>query len=133
MIPRLVAAGHSVVAISRDPRKIDALRSSGAEGAICDVFDAVRLAGIVQDTAPDAIVHQLTALPAAMNPRQLAAIYARNNRVRSEGTRNLLAAARAAKVTRMVLQSMGTWYRPEGGAVKTEQDPLWTDAPEPIG
>jgi nucleoside-diphosphate-sugar epimerase len=133
MIPRLVEAGHAVTAISRDPGKLELLRSVGAEGSVCDVFDRERLAAVVRDAAPDAIINQLTELPASMNPRQLEAIYTRNNRVRSEGTRNLIAASRAAGVSRMILQSMGTWYRPEGEAVKSEQAPLWTDAPEPIG
>lgn len=133
MIPQLVGAGHSVLAITREPGKCDALRRAGAEAVVCDVFDADRLKRIVAEAAPEAIVHQLTDLPRTMNPRRLGAIYERNNRVRREGTRNLIAAARHAKVGRIVVQSMGTWYRPEGGAVKSEPDPLWTDAPEPIG
>lgn len=133
LIPRLAGAGHSVVAITRQPGKSEWLRRAGAEAIVCDVFDAGRLAGVVRDAGPDAIVHQLTDLPATMNPRKLKEIYDRNNRVRREGTRNLIAAARAAGVGRLVVQSMGTWYRPEGGPVKSETDPLWTDAPEPIG
>lgn len=133
MIPQLTEAGHSVVAITRDPAKAQALRERGVEAVICDVFDRERVAAAVRDARPDAIVHQLTDLPAAMNPRKLSAVYERNNRVRREGTANLVAAARNAGVTRFIVQSMGTWYRPEGGPVKTEEDPLWTDAPEPIG
>ena len=56
-----------------------------------------------------AIIHQLTDLPAAMNPRRLKSVYERNNRVRREGTANLIGAARAAGVSRLVVQSMGTW------------------------
>lgn len=133
IIPRLVAAGHSVVAISRHSEKLDTLRHAGATAVVCDVFDRQRLMAAVRDAAPAAIVHQLTDLPSTMNPRQLEAIYARNDRVRREGTSNLIAAAREANVTRLVVQSMATWYRPDGEAIKTEEDPLWTDAPEPIG
>jgi 2-alkyl-3-oxoalkanoate reductase len=68
-----------------------------------------------------------------MNPRRLKTIYERNNRVRREGTANLVEAARRANVGRIVVQSMATWYRSEGGPIKSENDPLWTDAPEPIG
>jgi nucleoside-diphosphate-sugar epimerase len=133
MIPRLVAAGHSVVAITRQPAKCDWLRRAGAAAMICDVFDVDRLNAAVREAAPEALVHQLTDLPATMNPRKLSDIYTRNNRVRRDGTRNLIAAARLANVNRFIVQSMGTWYRPEGGPIKTETDPLWRDAPEPIG
>jgi nucleoside-diphosphate-sugar epimerase len=133
MIPQLTEAGHSVVAITRDPAKAQALRERGVEAVICDVFDRGRVTAAVRDGRPDAIVHQLTDLPASMNPRKLSAVYERNDRVRREGTASLLAAAKNAGVTRFIVQSMGTWYRPEGGFIKTEEDPLWTDAPEPIG
>ncbi len=133
MIPQLVAAGHSVVAITRHPQKFDPFRDAGVEAVVCDVFDLVRLTAVVRDAAPDVVVHQLTDLPSSMDPRRLAEIYDRNNRVRREGTANLVAAAQAAGVTRMVVQSMCTWYRPEGSPVKSEDAPLWTDAPEPIG
>lgn len=133
LIPLLAAAGHHVVAITRDSTKTAWLRQCGADAVVCDVFDRAALTSAVRAAAPEAIINQLTDLPAAMNPRKLEAIYARNNRVRREGTANLIAAAREAAVARLVVQSMATWYRPDGSAVKTEQDPLWTDAPEPIG
>jgi nucleoside-diphosphate-sugar epimerase len=133
MIPQLVAAGHAVTAISRQPGKIAWLRDEGAHGVLCDVFHTNKLTTAVRDAAPDAIVNQLTALPATMNPRHLGAHYEANNRVRQEGTANLLAAARQASVDRMVVQSMATWYEPKGSPIKSENDPLWTDAPEPIG
>jgi 2-alkyl-3-oxoalkanoate reductase len=133
MIPKLVAGGHSVVAITRQEEKCDLLRRAGAEAVVCDVFDAGRLDEVVRQAAPEAIIHQLTDLPASMNPRQLAAIYERNNQVRRDGTRNLIAAARQANVGRMIVQSMATWYQPAGGPIKSENEPLWMDAPEPIG
>jgi nucleoside-diphosphate-sugar epimerase len=89
--------------------------------------------GVARALAPDAVVHQLTDLPAAMDPSKAAEIYERNNRVRRDGTRHLLDAATAAGATRFVVQSMGTWYEPVGGPIKTETDPLWTGAPEPLG
>jgi len=133
LIPQLVTAGHPPVAMTRDPQKAARLRDAGAEAVVCDVFDRERLVAVVRDAAPEALVHQLTDLPAAMNPRRLGTLYEANNRVRREGTANLIAAGRQAAVGRIVVQSMGTWYRPEGGPVKSEDDPLWTDAPEPIG
>jgi len=133
LIPQLLDAGHQVVAITRREDRAGELRRRGAEAIVCDVFDADRLAQAVRAAAPAAIVNQLTDLPAAMDPRLVEAAYARNNRVRREGTRNLLAAASAASVPRFIVQSMATWYRPEGGRIKEESDPLWTDAPEPLG
>lgn len=133
LVPQLIEAGHQVSAISRQDARVDALRRLGVDAFVCDVFDADRLADAVARAAPDAIVHQLTDLPATMDPRQIERAYANNNRVRREGTRNLLAAARRASVSRFIVQSMATWYRPEGGRVKVESDPLWTDAPEPLG
>jgi nucleoside-diphosphate-sugar epimerase len=133
MIPQLLAAGHEVTAISRSPAKADALGRQGVRALTCDAFDPAGLARVVADAAPDAIIHQLTDLPARMDVRKLGEVYARNNRARREGTRNLLDAARRASVPRFIVQSMGTWYRPEGGDIKTETDPLWSDAPEPIG
>jgi nucleoside-diphosphate-sugar epimerase len=119
--------------MTRVPSRTATITAAGAEAVVGDVFDREGLVAAVRAAMPDAIVHQLTDLPAAMNPRQLDAIYDRNNRVRREGTRNLVAAAVQSGVRRFVVQSMGTWYRPEGGLIKSESDPLWTDAPEPIG
>jgi nucleoside-diphosphate-sugar epimerase len=136
-IRQLQAAGHSVVAVTRDPAKARSLERAGVDAVVCDVFDAPRLTEAVSAASPDAIIHQLTDLPTAMNPRRLKAIYEANNRVRREGTANLIAAGRTAGVPRMVVQSMGTWYRPDDPGVQrglaVEGDALWTDAPEPLG
>ena len=75
MVPRLIAAGHAVRAITRQADRSIWLREAGADAHICDVFDRERLIAIVRDAAPDAIVHQLTDLPAAMNPRKLDELY----------------------------------------------------------
>ena len=79
---------------------------------------------------PDAIVHQLTAIPANLNLRRFDREFALTNRLRTEGTDNLLAAARAAGVRRVVAQSFAGWtYERAGGSVKTEEDPLDPDPP----
>jgi nucleoside-diphosphate-sugar epimerase len=137
LIPQLQAAGHSVVGVTRDPAKAESLRGTGVDAVVCDVFDRPALTAAVAAAAPGAIIQQLTDLPAALNPRRLKAIYERNNRVRREGTANLIAAGRTAGVPRIVVQSMATWYRPDDHDVQRgpalEGDALWTDAPEPIG
>lgn len=133
MIPLLLQAGHVVTAISRSAERLQPLERLGVKAIVCDVFDAAKLEEAVLRATPGAIIHQLTDLPANMDPRHIRTVYARNNRVRREGTRILVAAARRAAVRKFIVQSMGTWYRPEGSDVKSENDPLWTDAPEPIG
>jgi nucleoside-diphosphate-sugar epimerase len=133
LVSQLVASGHQVVGLTRSPDKIAALKNAGAEAEVCDVFDRDRLIAVARAAAPDAVIHQLTDLPSAMDPGRLADIYERNNRVRREGTRNLLDAAASAGARRFVVQSMASWYQPTGGPIKTEVDPLWTNAPEPLG
>ena len=133
LVRQLAAAGHQVIAVTRSPAKAAALQQTGADAVVCDVYDRDRLTAAARDASPDAVVHQLTDLPPAMDPGRLAEIYERNNRVRREGTRNLLDAATAAGSARFVVQSMATWYEPVGATVKAETDPLWRNAPEPLG
>src|SRR5829696_3989837 len=133
LVPRLVQAGHKVTAITRSEAKLAELRNAGAEPILCDVFDTGRLRTVVAQAEPDAVVNQLTDLPQRLNPRKLGEYYAANNRVRREGTHNLLSAALGAGVRRFVVQGAAYWYAPSGGPVKTEEAPLYLDAPPPIG
>ncbi len=133
LVPQLVEAGHQVTAITRSKEKLGMLSDLGAEAVVCDVFDAGRLGTVVARAEPDAVINQLTDLPQSLNPRKLKEYYAANNRVRREGTRNLLDAARGAGVSRFLAQGAAYWYAPTGGPVKTEEAPLYLDAPAPIG
>jgi nucleoside-diphosphate-sugar epimerase len=133
MVPSLVKAGHTVTAMTRDQARVAQLEAAGARGVVCDVFDRETLQATVTAAAPEAVVHQLTDLPPAMDAKRIEEIYTRNNRVRREGTRNLLDAFRQAGGRTFIVQSMSSWYRPEGDMVKPESAPLWTDAPEPLG
>ena len=133
LVPQLVEAGHQVTAITRSEEKLGMLGELGAEAVLCDVFDAGRLGTVVARAKPDAVINELTDLPQSLNPRRLAEYYAANNRVRLEGTRNLLSAALGAGVRRFLVQGSAYWYAPTGGAVKTEEAPLYLDAPAPIG
>ena len=99
---------------------------------VVDVFDADALRAAMAEAPPEVIVHQLTALPERIDFRK-ADTYAATNRVRTEGTRNLIDAARAAGARRFVCQSIAFAYRTEGGGVKTENDPLLEDAPGAFG
>jgi 2-alkyl-3-oxoalkanoate reductase len=133
LVPQLVEAGHQVTAITRSKEKLGMLYELGSEAVLCDVFDATRLGTVVAQAEPEAVINELTDLPQSLNPRKLTEYYAANNRVRREGTSNLLSAARGAGVRRFLIQGAAYWYAPTGGAVKTEEAPLYLDAPAPIG
>jgi nucleoside-diphosphate-sugar epimerase len=104
LVPLLVEAGHEVAGMTRSPDKAGSLRDLGAEPVICDVFDAGALAEAVAAYGPDSIFHQLTDLPD--NVTDMASFGARNDRIRSEGTHNLLAAAVAAGAEQFIAQSI---------------------------
>lgn len=104
LVPLLLAAGHTVAGLTRSDGKSQRLRELGAQPVVCDVFDAAALSEAVTAFNPDAVIHQLTDLP--QDPTQLAAGTAANSRIRREGTRNLIAAARAAGAGRLLAQSV---------------------------
>jgi nucleoside-diphosphate-sugar epimerase len=123
LTPLLRAVGHTVVGTTRSADKADGVRALGAEPVVVDVFDAEALARAVSAAAPEAIIHQLTDLPFAPGTPQYDEGIARNVRLRIEGTANLVAAARAANVKRMVAQSVAFAYAPAAGT-RVESDPL---------
>jgi nucleoside-diphosphate-sugar epimerase len=123
LTPLLRAAGHAVVGTTRRADKADALRALGAEPAVVDVFDAAALLRAVAAAAPDAVIHQLTDLAFAPDSPRYAEGLARNARLRIEGTANLVAAAKAASVRRMVAQSIAFIYAPGPGA-RVETDAM---------
>jgi uncharacterized protein YbjT (DUF2867 family) len=104
LVPLLVEAGHEVAGMTRSPEKAGSLRDLGAEPVICDVFDAGALAEAVEAFGPDTVFHQLTDLPD--NVADMASFGARNDRIRGEGTHNLLAAAVAAGAEQFIAQSI---------------------------
>jgi nucleoside-diphosphate-sugar epimerase len=127
LLPLLRQDGHQVVATTRSPAKAEALRAQGATPMVVDVFDRAALEQAVVAATPDVIIHQLTDLPDVQDPGQADAMAANNARLRREGTRNLMAAAQAAGVKRVVAQSIAWAYVPGGGA-RAETDPLDVDA-----
>ena len=107
LVPLLIEAGHAVAGVTRSPAKTDNLRALGAEPVVCDLFDTAGLRAAVVSFAPDAVMHQATDLPD--DPRRLHEHAASNNRIRREGTRNLLAAAQAAGTVRHFLAQSVAW------------------------
>ncbi len=127
LVRRLVAAGHEVTGMTRREERAEEIRAAGAAAVICDVYDEERLREVVVGAEPEAVVHALTALPQRFNPKK--DYLAATSRLRTEGTRNLLAAARAGGTRRIVAESIAFLYRGEGDWVKDEEAPVETDAP----
>lgn len=131
LIPLLLEAGHSVTGTTRTPGKAEEIRAAGAEAAVVDALDAEAVAEAVERSRPDAIIHELTAIPAEFDVRKFAEQFRLTNRLRTEGTDHLLAAARRSGVRRFVAQSYAGWpYARTGGPVKTESEPLDPKPPE---
>jgi NAD(P)H-binding len=112
VLPLLLGDAHRVAAMTRSPQKADELRALGAEAIVCDVFDAAALADAVVRFRPDAVLHELTDLPD--DAAQISKFREANARMRRDGTRNLLAAARAAGARQFLAQSVA--WRPSGEA-----------------
>jgi UDP-glucose 4-epimerase len=117
VLPLLASQGHVVAAMTRSTDKADQLLALGGEPIVCDVYDLEALTTAVVAFAPDAVMHQLTDLPDTLD--ELAHEGARNDRMRTEGTRNLIAAAQDAGASRFVAQSIA--WRPATGGEAVEQ------------
>ena len=125
LVPLLTAAGHGVVGLSRTAAKAEVVRQLGAEPAIVDGLDRAAVHRAVQQARPDVVVHEMTALNAATDLRRFDRTFALTNRLRTEGTDYLVAAAAAAGVRRLVAQSYCGWpYARTGGPIKHEGDLL---------
>lgn len=125
LVPQLLARGHQVTATVRNPERAGALRAAGTEPVIVDGLDAAAVGEAVARTEPDAIIHQMTSLSGKPDLKHFDRWFAATNRLRTEGTGHLLAAAKAAGVSRFIAQSYTGWNNARmGGPVKTEEDPL---------
>jgi nucleoside-diphosphate-sugar epimerase len=125
LVPQLVERGHEVTGTSRSEEKAGRLRAQGAEPVVLDVLDRDAVREAVLAARPEGIVHQATALAGLGDVKHFDRSFAATNRLRTEGTDSLLAAAAEAGVRHFVAQSYAGWpYAREGGPVKTEEDPL---------
>jgi nucleoside-diphosphate-sugar epimerase len=123
LLKLLRQAGHSVTGTTRSASKLAMIEAIGAHGVVADALDAQALHRAVVEAKPDTLIHQLTDLPDVSDPSQMAAVREKNSRLRIEGTRNLMAAAKAAGVPRVVAQSIAFVYAP-GAKPHREDDPL---------
>jgi len=125
LLPQLVERGHEVIATTRSPQKSDSLRALGAVPVVMDGLDAGSVGEAVARAEPDVIVHQMTALTGVGDLRHFDEEFALTNELRTRGTNYLMTAAEALGVRRFVAQSYTGWPNArEGGAVKSEDDPL---------
>jgi len=133
LVPRLLAAGHQVVGMTRSESKRDALRALGATALVADALDPIQVARAVAQASPEAIIHELTALSGRLDLRRFDRAFAQTNRLRTEATDHLLSAGRALGVRRFLAQSFAGWpYAREGAAVKDEQQPFDPNPPEAV-
>jgi nucleoside-diphosphate-sugar epimerase len=125
LVPLLVAEGHEVAGMTRSEGKVEFVRELGAEPVICDVYNRQALIDAVRAYKPEMVMHQLTDLPDQVD--QIEAFRDRNNRIRTEGTRNLLDAREAAGAERFTAQSIA-WRPPAGGEAVEEHERMVLEA-----
>lgn len=123
LLPLLRSAGYRVVGATRTAANAARLTQAGAIPVVVDVFDAIALSRLVCEFRPEVVIHQLTDLPDGLEASRMAEAIPKNARIRSEGTRNLVAAARAAGVQRLIAQSIAWSYAP-GPEPHAESAPL---------
>jgi nucleoside-diphosphate-sugar epimerase len=116
-------AKHEVIGTTRTSAKSPMLRALGIAPIVVDVFDGDALAQAIATARPDVVIHQLTDLPSAPGTPGYPAAQEANRRLRIEGTRNLVHAAKLAGVRRAIAQSIAFVYAP-GEGMRTESDPL---------
>jgi nucleoside-diphosphate-sugar epimerase len=123
----LVQEGHRVVAMTRSPDGAALLDTMGAIPVIGNVFDKARLGEWVERAEPEIVIHQLTAF-GATNANPLAETI----RIRTEGTRNLVDAAKRSGARRFIAQSISFICTPVKDGLTDEDTPLYLDAPPAI-
>ncbi len=130
LVPRMIAAGYEVIAMTHSPQRVESLRAAGAHPIVADALDPSAIMRAVRDAEPEVVIHELTALTGVKNYKRFDDEFALTNRLRTEGTTYLLAAAQAAGARRFIAQSFGNWnYARTGTGPKTEEDILDPDPP----
>jgi nucleoside-diphosphate-sugar epimerase len=129
-MPLLQEAGHEPIALTRSDESAANLRANGVEAVVGDALERDDVKAAVAGSGAEVIVHQLTAIPPDLDLRNVDKDFAQTNRLRTEGTRNLLEAAREAGIHRFVAQSVAFVYEPEGDWVKDEDAPLYRQPPK---
>ncbi|GIH18765.1 NAD-dependent epimerase/dehydratase family protein [Rugosimonospora africana] len=121
LMPLLTSAGHEAVGMVRRP-------AAAGRHVVADALQPDQVRAAVETVRPDAVVNLLTAIPARINPAKLARDMAMTNRLRTEGARNLLDAARQAGTKRVISEGLAYAYAP-GTGLADEDAPLWARGP----
>jgi nucleoside-diphosphate-sugar epimerase len=129
LVAKLQAAGHDVAALTRSEAMASDLRERGIEAHVADVFDRDAVVAATVAARPEVVIHQLTALPKAMDVRKYAQEIEPTNRLRAEATPHLIAGARAAGARRIIVQSISFITAPEGPPIHDEDARVFDDAP----
>jgi nucleoside-diphosphate-sugar epimerase len=125
LLPKLAAEGHEVIGITRSEAKVGLIESLGARAVVADVLDPDDVARVVAEAEPEVIIHELTALSGDWDMRHFDRMFAMTNRLRTEATDHLLAAARAVGTRRFIAQSYAGWPAARTGApVQGENAPF---------
>jgi nucleoside-diphosphate-sugar epimerase len=125
LVPMLISSGHQVTGTATKEASAGKIRAMGADADVVDGLDAAGIGEAVARAQPDAIIHEMTALSGTPDFRHFDRWFALTNRLRTEGTEHLLAAAKASGVKRFVAQSFTGWSNARSGSwIKTEADPL---------
>lgn len=137
LTPMLRDAGHEVIGSTRTPAKARELRQAGAEPVVLDALRREAVFEAMRDARPEIVIHMLTALPQRLNPRTIQRDLAINDRLREDGTRDLVAAAQQVGARQMIAQSAAFLYMPLAGvagrpALRSEEDALDFEAPKPL-
>ena len=127
LAPMLIQAGYDVFGMTRSEGKRQSLLDAGVRPVVTDVYDAPNLVYAMKEIRPEIVIHQLTDLPADLDPAKMDEAIRRNAYIRSEGTRNLVGAAMASAVRRLIAQSIA-WAYASGPEPHQENDPLDTQA-----
>jgi 2-alkyl-3-oxoalkanoate reductase len=131
LVAALLTAGHQVTAMTRSPVNADILRAQGTEPVVCNALDESALQASVVAATPDVVINQLTAIPRRLDPRNIERDFALTNKLRTEGTRNLLTAAQAAGTRKLISQSVAFVYEPTGNnELHDEDDALYQSPPK---
>ena len=130
LVEALVKRGDEVTASTHRTENFSVIESLGARPALMDALDEAAVHQAILEAEPEVIVNQVTAL--AVPARDYATWLAVTNRIRRDGTKTLMAAAREAGTRRVVAQSASFMTRPGGSGRTDETSPLYVDAPEPI-
>lgn len=124
LLPMMVNAGHEVTGTTRSSTKTASISAAGGRPVVVDALERDKLFDALAEAQPDVVIHMMTDL--------YSRDFAANSKLRIEGSRNLVDAAQAVHVNRMIAESIA-WMYADGHAPATEDEPLDVNATESRG